>query len=347
MPLSPSPNPDRPPLRGVIVGGGAVATRGHIPAYFSAHLARRFQILGVVDPAPGVAPGHGIPVLDRLDRIRDLGPVDFLDVCTPTALHLRLTLWGLEHGFHVLCEKPVALNRNEAEQIAVAAKRAGRVVLPCHQYRYNPAWLKIREWLKAGRIGRWHLGEFIVRRTAADAGAGGAADTPWRGRREKSRGGILLDHGTHLIYLVLDLAGLPQETRCWTGRLRREPYEVEDTAHVLLRYPDRAVTFFLTWADQTRATSIRFTGERGLIEWTEGVLCLDCDTAHERLDLARELAKSAYPSWFARLFRRFAAAIERHELTVGLREINEVGAVLEESYASAARESDVLAQAAP
>src|SRR5207237_626255 len=91
----------------------------------------------------------------------------------------------------------------EAGRTAAAARASGRIVMPCHQYRHNPVWMKIKEWLAGGAIGRWHLAEFSVHRTAADPGRV-AAGTPWRGTSSAGRGGVLLDHGTHLVYQLLD-----------------------------------------------------------------------------------------------------------------------------------------------
>ena len=51
----------------------------------------------------------GVPQLTSRDDLRLIEDVDFVDICTPTSSHLDLTIWALEHGYHVLCEKPVAL----------------------------------------------------------------------------------------------------------------------------------------------------------------------------------------------------------------------------------------------
>ncbi|HEU5217634.1 MAG TPA: Gfo/Idh/MocA family oxidoreductase [Gemmatimonadales bacterium] len=88
---------------------------------------------------------------------------------------------------------------------------------------------------------------------AADAGAGPSAHR-WRGRRTEARGGILLDHGTHLIYQLLDVAGLPRRLQSWGGRLRHLRYDVEDTAQLLLEFDGRLATIFLTWAADRRET---------------------------------------------------------------------------------------------
>src|SRR5437016_3987647 len=333
------PSPERRRYRGVIIGSGGIARAAHLPAFLEAPAVReRVEIVGLVDGARDVEPADGIRLLERQDQVMELGPVDFIDICTPTASHVPLTLWGLERGYHVLCEKPVALTRSEALRIGDAARQHGRVVVPCHQYRFNPVWRQIKDWLREGAIGHWHLAELSVHRLLADPGAraqGGG--TPWRVTRDEGRGGVLVDHGTHLVYQALDVAGLPRAVSAWTGRLRHHRYEVEDTASVLLEYPDRLVTMFFTWAARSRENLVRFIGERGTIAWVGGELRLDADGRTERIDYSAQLDKASYQRWFAGLFATFVTAMDSGAADPYLQDIQRVAAVLEVAYQAAER----------
>ena len=342
MPTPASPDPRR--YRGAVIGAGGIARRAHLPALRDAPAVRaRVDVVAVVDRVPGVPPVDGLPLLTRREQLGDVrgGPIDFIDICTPTASHLELTLWGLEQGYHVLCEKPVAVNRAEADRIAAAAARRGGIVVPCHQHRYNPVWMRVKQWLADGAIGRWHLAECSVHRVAADPGRepGGGA-TPWRGTRAAGHGGVLLDHGTHLIYQLLDIAGLPAAVRAWTGRLRHHGYEVEDTASLHFEYPERLVTMFFTWAARARENRIRFIGDAGAIEWIGGELRLERGGRVERYDYGAELEKSAYSRWFACLFEDFVAVLDRGAAAADtaapyLADIRRVACVVEHAYAAA------------
>src|SRR5947209_6983636 len=339
MPTPASPEPRR--YRGALIGAGGIARQSHLPALRGAAALRaRVDVVAVVDSAPGVPPVDGIPLLRDHAALRDLAPLDFIDICTPTASHLELTVWGLEQGYHVVCEKPVALTRVEAERIAAASRASGRIVMPCHQYRYNPVWLRVKAWLATGAIGRWHLAEFSVHRLAADPGrAAGGASTPWRGTSAAGRGGVLLDHGTHLVYQLLDVAGMPSAVSAWTGRLRHAGYDVEDTAALRFEYPDRLATMFFTWAGRARENRIRFVGDAGMIEWVDGELRLERGGAVERLDFAAELEKTAYRRWFACLFEAFVAALDRADAIAAtgpfVEDIRRVAGVVEDAYAAA------------
>ncbi|HYL20830.1 MAG TPA: Gfo/Idh/MocA family oxidoreductase [Gemmatimonadales bacterium] len=334
-----SPEPKR--YRGAVIGAGGIARQSHLPALRGA-LGARVDVVALVDSAANVPPVDGIPLLAHRDALRDLAPVDFIDICTPTASHLELTLWGLEQGYHVVCEKPVALTRGEASRIAAAARASDRIVMPCHQYRYNPVWVRVKEWLAAGAIGRWHLAEFSVYRVTADPGRDAVAGaTPWRGTSAAGRGGVLLDHGTHLIYQLLDIAGMPSAVGAWTGRLRHTGYEVEDTAALRFEYAGegRLVTMFFTWAARTRENRIRFVGDRGSIEWAGGELRLERGGDVERHDFAAELEKTAYHRWFACLFEAFVAALDRDDATAVtgpfVEDIRRVAGVVEDAYVAA------------
>src|SRR3989454_3630951 len=209
--------------RGVLLGLGGIARNGHLPAFQSdPRVASRLKIVGIVDDTV-TTPIDGIPLLSRPEEIAELGPLDFVDICTPTSSHLELSLWGLSQGYHVLCEKPVAVNRAEAATLAAAALDAGRVVMPCHQYRFNPVWRRVRQWLDDGVIGRWYLAEFRVYRLAADPGAGNTT-VPWRGRQSDGKGGVLLDHGTHFVYELLGVGGLPPSLPARARRPRPKPH---------------------------------------------------------------------------------------------------------------------------
>ena len=320
--------------RGVVVGLGGIARTAHLPAFQrDPDVASRLRIVGLMDESPTAAPVDGLPLVRTPEELGALGPIDFIDICTPTASHLELSLWGLSQGYHVLCEKPVATTRAEAAALAEAAQHAQRVVVPCHQYRFNPVWRRVRRWLDDGIIGRWYLAEFRVYRMAADAGIAGAS-VPWRGRRAAGRGGVVLDHGTHLVYELLDVAGPPARVRAWTGRLRHGEYDVEDSAQLLFEYPDRLATMFLTWAARRRENEIRFTGERGSITWSGGILTLERDGEVETFDHTAELDKASYARWFADLFQDFAVAMDSGDCARHVADIAQVAAVLEAAYAA-------------
>src|SRR5256886_10410874 len=188
-------SPDQRVYRGVLLGLGGIARNGHLPAFQS---ESRLKIVGIVDDAV-TTPIDGLPLLSGPEQIAELGPIDFVDVCTPTSSHVALSLWALSQGYHVLCEKPVAVTRAEAAALAAAAKTARRVLVPCHQYRFNPVWRRVKAWLDEELIGRWYLAEVRVYRLPGGNGTDNST-VPWRGPEAHRPGGAAPAHRTHPTY---------------------------------------------------------------------------------------------------------------------------------------------------
>src|SRR5437667_8319380 len=84
-------SPEARRYRGAVIGAGGIARQSHLPALRDA-LRARVDVVALVDSAADVAPVDGIPLLARREQLRDLAPLDFIDICTPTASHLELTL---------------------------------------------------------------------------------------------------------------------------------------------------------------------------------------------------------------------------------------------------------------
>lgn len=103
----------------------------------------------------------------------------------PNHLHVPLSIQAAEAGKHVLCEKPIALDANEASKLIEARDRAGVLIQEAFMVRYHPQWLRVRELVRNGRIGtlRSVQGFFSYNnrdpkniRNIADIGGGGLYD---------------------------------------------------------------------------------------------------------------------------------------------------------------------------
>jgi predicted dehydrogenase len=90
-------------------------------------------------------------VLDTYDELVTSEHVDAVYVATPAALHLRWALAAIEAGKHVLCEKPLTANADEARRLVAAADEAGAVMMEAFHWRYHPIVGQIAD--AVGRIG--------------------------------------------------------------------------------------------------------------------------------------------------------------------------------------------------
>jgi predicted dehydrogenase len=103
----------------------------------------------------------------------------------PNHLHVPLSIKALEAGKHVLCEKPISLTVAEAEQLAEASRRTGRLVAEAFMVRHHPQWVRAREIVRSGRIGELKAIQTFFSyfnddpaniRNQADIGGGGLYD---------------------------------------------------------------------------------------------------------------------------------------------------------------------------
>jgi predicted dehydrogenase len=133
--------------------------------------------------------------------------IDVIDVCTPNYLHFRMALAALQAGKHVYCEKPLALDVDEAAELSEAARGSGRVHAVGFNYITNPMIRTARDIIASGEIGEpvHFSGRYFEDYMASP-------DVPWSWRceRRQAGAGALADLGSHLINLLRYLLGNPK-----------------------------------------------------------------------------------------------------------------------------------------
>lgn len=174
--------------------------------------------------------------------------IDIVDITTPNDLHRPIAELALNHGKHVLCEKPLALDAQAARLMCECAKRSGSVHMVAFNYRRCPAVLEAKRLIDSGALGRiYHFRSSYLQDWAA------AADTPftWRFSAEQSGSGALGDIGSHALdlalYLVGDIVSVVGVTKTFIdSRLRPDSkscavVDVDDCAVALLRFSNGAI----------------------------------------------------------------------------------------------------------
>jgi predicted dehydrogenase len=318
------------PLRGGIVGYGFIAEHGHVPAYAIAGAAS-FQIAAVADTCPArrekaraalpTARIYDDPVA-LLDAER--GRLDFVDVATPPCDHARIVEAALSRSFHVLCEKPLATNVEEARSMIFRARRMRRVLFPCHNYKHAPVIKAVRRILDAAQIGRVRL---VTLQTFRTTHAKGVDEwrRDWRRESRFSGGGIAMDHGTHTFYLAFDWLGAYPTTI--TAKMSTSgEFDTEDDFACSMTFPTGSATAHLTWNAGVRKVIYTIHGERGAVRVEDDdveLALLDdgeptrvepagtCDMKRERI--ASGWMDATHVDWFRSLFDHFAEAIRHHD----------------------------------
>jgi predicted dehydrogenase len=144
--------------------------------------------------------------------------VDAVIICTPNALHAGQAAAALRAGKHVLCEKPIALEREEARDLTDAVRRSDRVFAAGYELRSADVVRVARELIVRGEIGE------VLMVTVRFYRSWGALDTGWRGEASVS-GGLLHEIYSHTADLHAHLIGEPPAGVCARGAaVQGEPY---------------------------------------------------------------------------------------------------------------------------
>lgn len=322
-------------LKGALLGAGNIALRGHAPEWLGT-MAEEAEIVAVADLSAEnrAAAARLFPratIFESAEAALETTGLDFCDVCTPPFTHAALVAAAARRGIHVVCEKPLAPSLSEALEIDERVRAAGIVFEPCHQYNFAPPWLAVRERLP--RLGRIHFAEYSVRRTAANEGS--AHWSPgWRTNRELSGGGILVDHGAHILYQLRGVLGDARRVSATVRTLLHGGYGVEDTALLTLDHGDALAEVSLTWAARRREIAFRFVGDRGELVGDESRLQVFADTT-EDVAVGGLSGNSSHSEWFGPLFARFVARVRAEKPDCGaLDEAVYVARLIDRAYAS-------------
>lgn len=238
----------------------AVVGCGDISVVHLAAIAKLgVDLVGVCDPDPARAPGGYRDHREMLDAVRP----DVVHICTPHDQHVPVALDALARGAHVLLEKPVAHTAEEAARLVAAAAAVPHLQAGvCLQNRYNASSEKALEIVTKSGTVRGGSATVMWHRSPAYY-----ADRPWRGNRERSGGGVLINQAIHTLDLLQWLLGDVTAVRSHTGRYGDFPgTDVEDTANVLLDHAGGARS--VLFATVTNATDAPVTVEIGTDEAT-------------------------------------------------------------------------------
>ena len=189
-----------------LMGCGEVANYGHIPAILE---IPGLELHAIYDPNP-------VALKKAQERYRipcaftETGPffssgIDAVSITSPAPIHHQNVLEAAQHRLHVLCEKPLAANRAQAEEMITAMQHAKASLYTAFCYRFSLPALKIRELVRDGAIGEvralrliynWDLhGKFILDES-------GRPVVQQRRHLRMLEGGPMVDCGTHQIDLA-------------------------------------------------------------------------------------------------------------------------------------------------
>lgn len=162
--------------------------------------------------------------------------LDMVDICTPNSLHLEQARAAFRRKLNVYCEKPLALNLDQARRMAAEAEKAAVLTHTAFTMRYHPAVQQARAILASGAMGEiYNFRAYLFHNSYMDE----QRPISWRLRKESSGGGALADLGVHLMDMVHYLLGEAQWVQGFTrtfiqarpsssGKQEMEPVDVDD-----------------------------------------------------------------------------------------------------------------------
>ena len=187
----------------------------------------------------GIADNSALPktvkVWDDFSKMLEAGGFDIVDITLPTSLHPVMTIAALEAGYHVLCEKPMALDLKSCDRMLAAAAKAKRELLVAHCVRFFPEYACLREMVRSGKYGKVVAADFTRFMSAPKWSPKGGS---WLLDESKS-GGLYVDAHVHDADFVASLFGLPSSV---LSRSHRSPHGYVDHTTTIYDYPDKVVT---------------------------------------------------------------------------------------------------------
>ena len=214
----------------------AIAGMGYIGKvhYDASQKVGDARVVAVCTSRPGLVQQHcdsGVHLYENYCDMLVQSRPDAVIVCVPTFLHEKYVIEALAHGCHVLCEKPFALNKETAEKMVAAKRRAGVVLMVAQVLRFWPQYVEIKRMVEEGKVG-----------SVLSVHAHRLATMPTQGdwfRDPAKSGGCLLDLQVHDVDYVYWLLGNPREIH--TVGVRSES-GCWDHVSTTLRYPSAVAT---------------------------------------------------------------------------------------------------------
>lgn len=213
--------------------------------------------------------------LEMLDK----EALDTIHICTPHYLHHEMAIEAAKRGIHVITEKPMAINYNDAVDMVNTCNENNVTLSVLFQNRYNRGVQVIRDEIQKGNLGKVLSGRVIVTWNRSDEYY---LKSDWKGTWEKEGGGVVIDQAIHSLDLVRYIVGKKAIKIDASIRNRNhKKVQVEDCAEGIIYFEDDFTLSFYTMNYFTSDLPIDITihcergtasiiGDEGYIEYLDG-----------------------------------------------------------------------------
>lgn len=282
-----------------IIGCGSIARQRHAAEYRN---SPNTVITGVFDVsrerAEAMAQDFGGKVFDTVEAMIADVSIDAVSVCVANAFHAPITIDALNHGKHVLCEKPMAITLKDCEDMLAAAGKNGKRLLIDHNQRLTPAHKKAKEIIASGELGRVISFAATFGHKGPEMWSADKSSNTWFFKKNAAAFGSMADLGIHKIDLMRYLIG--SDVKNVFSRLATldkkfpdgTPIEVDDNSVEILTFENGALgtvtTSWTHYGEECNASSLYC--EKGTIKlyhdprYALQVIYADGTKAHYELD---------------------------------------------------------------
>lgn len=274
-------------LRLGMVGGGQGAFIGGVHR-IAARLDDHYELVAgafASDPGRSRAAAAGLHVAEEraypdyrtmaeAERRREDG-IDVVAIVTPNHLHFDVARTFLEAGIHVICDKPMTTNLEDAQALAALVERSGLFFGLTHNYSGYPLVRQARDMVAAGELGELRVVqvEYPQDWLSTRLEESGVKQAEWRTDPQRSGpAGCLGDIGTHAYHLARFVTGLELESLAADLHTFVEGRALDDNVHMMLRFKGGARG--MLWSSQVspgneNGLRLRVYGSRGGLEWSQ------------------------------------------------------------------------------
>ena len=237
-----------------VIGTGGIANAAHLPGYAQipdeCEIAALCDIDGEALRKTAEKYPQATQTFDDYRKLLEMDDLDAVSVCTPNYAHHGPAVAALKAGKHVLCEKPIAMNAREAEEMVATARKEKKILQVGYMSRFSPANQTLKKFIDAGELGEIYYARAEAMRVRGIPGWGVFID------KSKQGGGPLIDIGVHILDLTLWLMGHPKPTYAsgvtyqkfgtrgdvvgFMGQWDHKNFTVEDMASALIRFENGA-----------------------------------------------------------------------------------------------------------
>jgi len=199
------------------------------------------------------------------DMLANEQEIDVVSICSPNGLHAKHAILSLEAGFHVLCEKPMAINVQDCGEMIKTAEKMNKRLFAIKQNRFNPPVAAVKKLIDENRLGKiysvqltcfWNRNEDYYHNS-------------WKGTKDLD-GGTLYTQFSHFVDLLYWLIGDVKQSKSLMGNFAHQGIiEFEDTGVVILEFFNGAIgtiNYTVNSYKKNMEGSLTIFGEKGTVK---------------------------------------------------------------------------------